>query len=93
MNLGTGRRYECAIAVVVLGASFAKAAFLTTFTGPGHLMFTAVELLREVYGADKSCGVSDAIMAKIEQVASPAHSWLEREIINWMSRGGAGPSQ
>jgi len=87
-DLALGKRFDCAIAVLLLGTSLTKAVGLTTFTGPAHFAVTSAELLSECYGVDKSCGVSDAISEQVEKVTLPAAMWLEQGVIQWLSRGG-----
>jgi len=87
-DLALGKRYDCAITVLLLGASLTKAIALTTFTGPVHLAITAAELLSECYSVDKTCGISDAAYKEIEKATLPAYMWLEQGIVGWISHGG-----
>ena len=82
-----GKRYDCAISILLMSTSLVKAIALTTFTGPAHLAVTAAELLAESYSVDKTCGVSDAVYQKIEEKTLPAYIWMEQGIVQWMSRG------
>ena len=87
-DLAVGRRFDCRITALLLGASLTKAIALTTFTGPAQLAITAAELLAECYSMDKTCGISDAVYKEVERVSLPAYIWLEQGIVEWMSRGG-----
>ncbi len=87
-GLAAGAKFDCAITVVLLGTSLTKAIALTAFTGPAHLVITAAELLSECYSVDKACGISDAAFKQVEKVSLPAYIWLDRGIVEWMSRGG-----
>lgn len=87
-DLAAGKRYECGFAVLFLSTSLTKAAVFTTFAGPGHFIWTAAELLAEVYSADKACGVSAAVSKKVEETVVPGYMWLESEILRWISSGG-----
>ena len=86
-DISMGKRYDCAISILLMSASLVKAIALTTFTGPAHLAVTAAELLAESYSVDKTCGVSDAVYQKIEEKTLPAYIWMEQGIVQWMSRG------
>jgi hypothetical protein len=71
-KLATGKRFDCAIGVLLLSTSLAKIIIWTTFSGPAHFAINAVELLSECYGMDKTCGISDAVYKEFEKAAMPA---------------------
>lgn len=87
-DLVLGKRFDCAIAVLILGTALTKSMALTTFTGPAHLIITSAELLSQCYSMDKTCGISDAAIEGIERASLPAYIWLEQGVVEWMSRGG-----
>ena len=88
VNLAAGKRFDCAITVLLLGTSLTKAVGLTTFTGPTHFAITAAELLSEYYSMDKTCGISQAAYQEIEKVSLPAYIWLEQGMVELILRGG-----
>ncbi|TKD46939.1 hypothetical protein [Azotobacter chroococcum] len=85
-KVATGKRFDCAISVLLLSISLTKAIALTAFTGPAHFAVTAAELLSECYSMDKTCGISEAAYKEVEKVTLPAYIWLEQGIIEWISK-------
>lgn len=88
-DLVLGRRFDCAIAALILGSSLVKSFALTTFEGPAVFVIDAAQLLAECYSMDKTCGISDAVSEEIQKASLPAYIWMERGVVEWMSRGGS----
>jgi hypothetical protein len=86
-SIATAHRYDCAIAVIVLGCSLAKTTLYGSVSGPGSLLVTAADLLAATYSMDQSCGVSEVVKRKVEDVALPAYLWLDQGVTGWLSRG------
>jgi hypothetical protein len=87
------QRYVCGIAIATVGAGFAKmgragvAAVATEGALTPVFVMQAAELLASVYEMDGKCGVSDAVVQKVNAATLPAYMWLDREITNALFRG------
>jgi hypothetical protein len=87
-KIAAGKEYACGIAILTLSTAVINAAFFTTFSGPGYAVVKAISLVSDCYAMDKSCGISDAVVKKIDDVVDPAYMWLDTGIVQWISHGG-----
>lgn len=87
------QKYQCGIAVVTVGVGFFKICRAGAAAAASEGVLTpifvmeAAELVESVYKMDTKCGLSDAVLQKVNAVTLPAYMWLDREITNALFRG------